>query len=317
MSISSTVNLVPDKFFNFLSKTLSAEKSEVDNYLTPFIKLFILHCSVAHGLYMYGAPDGELLKYSFIPFSIAFLLAWLNKSVKASIIIVALTYLADRLMFPIWSMPVIANHQTLEYFVLALLLFFSFKKEEEASFILIVLRFFCIFIFFYAGLQKLLYGTYFFGQYLSFKIVADESFMKFFSFFISEEALKPVLEYHDKLSFVFNEGKWIKPETTGSYYINHWFMILASNLTWIGEILAGILLFSRRFRKIGVFITLGMLFLIELAAREAFFGLLYTSFLFLFLDSKYIKKIMPIMLVLYFLVALCVVGVIPIEVYER
>lgn len=157
--------------------------------------------------------------------------------------------------------PAAGNHAYLE---LILCLFCAGLDPDDAYDRVLFLRcvrwMLCV-ILFYAGLQKLVHGQYFHGQYLAFSL-ATESFRP-----ILAPLLDPT-EFERLLRLQGDVGD-------GPYHVASPGLLLASNLVYSAEILLPVLLCLRRTRLLGTLGTFVLVAAIEAGAREVFFGLVF------------------------------------------
>ena len=86
-------------------------------------------------------------------------------------------------------LPFTANHVFLEFLCLAFLSLLDERDELEAELLLPAIQS-VIAIFFYTGLQTLLYGYYFDGQFLAYLAGTEDRFAALFQFIIPAEELE-------------------------------------------------------------------------------------------------------------------------------
>jgi len=182
--------------------------------------------------------------------------------------------------------PMVANHLWIETLLLVVLLMLGESEEENVLF----RQFACglaFVVFFYSGLQKLWYGTYFDGQYMATKIALVDHYYDFFAIFIPVDKLD-ALKSHVPIQ-----------AGSGPFRIDSFVFIVFVNLVWITEIAAGVLLFFRRTRLIGLFFGLLVMFGIELVAREVFFGILFVSMMMAFVRFNVLRWLTPVLACMY------------------
>ena len=142
--------------------------------------------------------------------------------------------------------PYTANHEYLILICFALLALTG-PSAEGARDVVAALRWLVALGFFWAGAQKILFGCYFHGEVLAAAASQTERFGL---------VLRPFL------------GSPLFP--------------VLSNLCYALEIAVAVLLIARRTRVCGLWFGVGFLVVIEVAAREAFFGGLMIGLLLLF-----------------------------------
>lgn len=190
------------------------------------------------------------------------------------------------------TLPDTANHVFLEWLCLVLLTLFDEQDEDEAPLLLQGLRWMTGVFFFYTGLQKVLYGYYFDGQFLAFLAATDERFRLFFQHLIPSEELERLRAFN--LSLVdADAGRWKPRVGAGPYRVDSLIFVLVSNITYIFEMVAGLLLLLPRTRVVAALASIVFVIMIELAARELTFGALMINLLLLFLPGKWNKWLFP------------------------
>lgn len=178
--------------------------------------------------------------------------------------------LAMTATFAFASFPDVGNHQWLHWLSLALLTFMNLGLPAQQQLALAAVRWMAVIVFFYTGLQKVLYGLYFKGQFLAYVIGTEDRFSSFFGLLLPQSEV-------DRLKSL--GGPVVG---AGPYQFEHWPAIVLSNATVLAEMLVPLLLLWRRTRLVGVFAALVLLVNIELGARELMFGVTFANMLLLF-----------------------------------
>jgi hypothetical protein len=93
-------------------------------------------------------------------------------------------------------------------------------------------------------------------------------------------------------SYSFNPGQ-------GPFRIDSGLFIVVSNVSWIAEIVFPLMLIPRKTRVIGIIGLLVTIVLIEIAAREIYFGLMVMMLLFLFAPFDANRKLLPAYVLFY------------------
>jgi hypothetical protein len=180
-----------------------------------------------------------------------------------------------------WQFPASANHHYLELLCLGLLLLLREEVEEEVRLLAVALRWLLVIGVFYAGLQKLLYGYYFGGEFLAFTIPQNPRFA------LVLEPLMSAAEFERIRALSIVEG-------AGPFRVDSPGFIAASNLAYLAELLLPLLLLLRRTRALGVLLVVGYFAVIETAAREVFFGGIMVGLALLFWPGEAIRRALPI-----------------------
>ena len=186
----------------------------------------------------------------------------------------------------VWNeFPAAGNHAYLEVILCSLGALLDPAVDADRVLYVAAARWLGVVILFFSGLQKLVHGYYFRAEYFAFSLWI-ESFRTVF------RVLLPAAEYHRLTAFAGNPGD-------GPYFVTSPIVLAISNLTWIAELTLAPALLWRTTRRLAVPATIALIVGIELAAREAFFGLLYVNLILLFLESERSSKlVVPIAILL-------------------
>jgi hypothetical protein len=197
--------------------------------------------------------------------------------------------------------PAAGNHAYLELLLCGLCTLIDPDEPDERRLFLRTVRYLVVLVFVYSGIQKAVHGYYFDGQFL-----AHSLWMETFRPVLA--LLMPADEYARLAAFSREVGD-------GPYAVRSTFFLLVSNGVWIVEILLGVLLVVRRTRTLAVFAAIAFVAAIEVAAREVFFGFIYTNSLLLFLPGDvHHRLVVPMAILLPVLIAVLALahgGVIP------
>jgi hypothetical protein len=167
------------------------------------------------------------------------------------------------------EVPATGNHAYLELYFLLLLAFLRPDDADERRLLMRALRWLVCLVLFTSGLQKVVHGYYFRGQYLTHALWI-ETFRPVLVLLLSTE------EYARLTAFPSEVG-------AGPYLSASPLLLLVSNAVWIAELTLPVLLLWPRARVIAIAGTLALLAGIEVAAREVFFGLVFTNGVLIFL----------------------------------
>jgi hypothetical protein len=179
-----------------------------------------------------------------------------------------------------------ANHVAVELFCLALLALFDERDEREARLLLPGLRWFIALLLFYTGLQKLLYGYYFQGQFLAFMAGTEERFAAFFRHFMPAGELERLQSYNELVG-----GRWRPRIGAGPYIVRSSAFQILSNAVYLFEMAAGVALCVPRLRTAAALAAIAFVVLIEAGARELTFGLLMANLLLLFVRGGWNRRL--------------------------
>jgi hypothetical protein len=272
--------------------------------LPSFRILILFHVAVATWLRINAGAGGGvagiaarphilLLSYGLIAMCLAGMLP--NLRVIAQRLA---TLLAALLTFSL--LPDTANHVFLEFFCL---LFLCFADDSEPAECELVVKSLCsvfAIVLFYTGLQKLIYGQYFDGQFLAYAIATEDRFATFLQYVIPADEFER-LRNHD-LSTV----------GSGPFRFEAPWLIAASNSIYIVEMGLPVLLQFRRFRSAACVASIVLIVLIQLGAREIVFGVLFVSLATLHLEKNWPAQLLPVVVGIYTYLVAAQLGLVPI-----
>ncbi len=196
------------------------------------------------------------------------------------------------------TFPFNANHQFLCVFACVFLLLPRTGDAAQQQVSLQGLRWLLLIGFFWAGLQKILYGYYFGGEFLAHRIAVDPAFAQVFQW------LMPGAELERLVSLDGGEG-------AGPYRVDSPLFIGVSNLSYLAELILPPLLLIPRTRSLAALASIAFIVAIELGAREIMFGALMIALLFLFLPSRWLPRALPVFAGFYLYVLSMVFGLLP------
>ncbi len=183
----------------------------------------------------------------------------------------------------IWLFPNLPNHLFLVVFCLTILQLVDLGDDRESVLGLWALRWVAVVVFAATGFQKLRYGTYFHGEFMTWAIVHTERFAAFF------QAILPAEEWQ-RLRALPREGP---------FGTSWWPLVVISNSVWIFELSAPIFLFFQRTRGPATAAIIAFLFCIEVGAREWMFGCIFVSLMLLFPKRNFLPRAVPIYVLIY------------------
>lgn len=185
------------------------------------------------------------------------------------------------------SFPSTSNHFFIEILCVALLAAFDADSPEERALCLLTLRWVVVLVLFWTGMQKVLYGTYFDGQFLGFSIATRGSFADLFQWILPAEELQRL--------------RGLRPIGVGSgpFALQSPLGWLVSNGVYVFEIVAPALLLVRRTRPWAAAAVIAFTVMIEVGAREFLFGALFINLLLLFFSRPVNRALLPAFAVFY------------------
>lgn len=192
-----------------------------------------------------------------------------------------------------------ANHVWAEGMLLGLFALLDPDDPQESEWLLCALRWMVALLLFWAGLQKVLYGTYFRGEFLCWMIAQRPAFATALSWVVPADEVARLLEAG---------GRAVG---SGPYRTDSVVLLLGSNAVWIAELVLPAMLLWRRSRVVGAVLAALFVLSIQLVAREVMFGLLYSQLVLLNLPGKGFRRIAPVYAAAYAYLALSLLGWVP------
>ena len=274
--------------------------------LEVFRRLLLLHVAFATALRLGG--DGFPNAVSFVC-AIGLLPAcalglWPGRERLGAAAAASLQFALAVSVFPAGS-----NHSFLELVALVLVAFLDPRRPAECRLLGQSLRWVVVIALFYTGLQKFLYGTYFEAVYLGYAIATREHFADFFAW------LLPAAELTRLVGLPGPNVTWHPDGTatlaSGSYAVRALPVVIVSNLTWLAEMALPFFLLWRRTRALAVAAAIGLVAVIQMAARELFFAALMVNWLLLFTRRAWNRRLFPVFVTFYLLLAASRLGWVP------
>lgn len=225
---------------------------------------------------------------------VAAALFWLRRGLRTPFVIMA----AVLWIRVIGQFPETANHHYLEALLFSLGGFLRRDDPDEAILCEQAIRWLAVCALAWAGIQKLYHGQYFDGQLLAFLTSQRENFAAVFQFTMPGDELARLR----RLAPEVGAGPF-RADSTLFVGISNFSMYMET-ATGLGLLVAGL----RRWAAVG---AMGLVFFIELAAHELFFGALMAATLLLFLDEDRIARTLPVFAIFYLYLFSMVIGILP------
>jgi hypothetical protein len=269
-----------DAFFDFMGRDAAVAEAKVRTFRTVLLLI------IAGEQYLHGESATSLAVLLCLAASFV-------RPLSRAAMLVTLALLA-RIAYGLF--PGTANHLYLELIALGCLAIVDPDDPAEARLLLASFRWITVVVFFYTGLQKLLYGQYFDARFFAYYSAHYEHF-RVLHWLLSDEDAAMLRRFADDLR--------TGVENTGPYLVRSPALIAVSNLAWMSELGAALLLFAPATRKWGVPFALLVMVGIESVARELLFGMLMIDFILLFAQRDVGRFLVPgVVIALLVLVAM-------------
>lgn len=297
----TTNNLTPDNeqpaFPRVLALIDDADRAQQAALVRAFQLFLFAHVAVRTLLWALRADDWLVARYLMAgALALCAWVAWRAPAHAQAAAAAALGVLTIKLGA---SFPGTSNHFFIEWLCVALFVLCAADDAEERRLLLTAVRWLTVIVFFYSGLQKVLYGTYFDAQFLGYAIGSKPSFGWLFGWLVPADELARLRALH--------------PTGVGSgpYAIRAPLAVLAANGVYLFEMLAPVFLVWRRTRALAAVATIAVVAAIELGARELMFGALFVNLLLLFFARPVNRTLLPAFLALFAVLVASRAGLLP------
>jgi hypothetical protein len=280
---------------------LTALPNEVDAGNKFYAMCALLQMHLMASLLAWTLPRNSLVALTISLLGLAGLILILTRRyIRLAFALTATMLASEYLHVPLAMLPaLIANHNVLELLCL-LVLAVCHATPSSRDLALRTLRGITAIVLFHSGVQKLLAGTYFSGQYLAWLHTHEPRYANVFKHLISAGDLTR-LESLRQLKFEFT-GNHLTTPITDAYHVTSLPLVLLSNFVWIAEIALAAGLLIPRIRVPATLAALALMACIQLGAHEVFFAALMSSLLLLFLRRDINRLLLPAFALFYALV---------------
>jgi hypothetical protein len=182
--------------------------------------------------------------------------------------------------------PDVSNHYFVETLCVAVFAAVELSREEERALCLQMLGWLTVLVFFVSGLQKLLHGCYFEGQYLGYMVSSTDRFRRFFAPLLPADELARLAALRDG-------------PPSGPYRVGSLLFVVISNAVWLGEMLTAVGLLIKRVRPLALAGGLALMAGILGSSNELFFDTLFLNLLLLFARRELILWALPLTFTAY------------------
>jgi len=266
--------------------------------LDGFRSFILLHGAVRSWLWLrYNEHLGpEALLLSAAGLSVCFALTLVPRFAHVAAR-AALPFLALQLFL---TFPLTDNHFMLELLCVVLLALIGGNDgATDRALTLASLRWLAAIVLFHTGLQKVLYGHYFGGEFLAFMVAVGDRFADIFQPFIPAGEIAR-LESYDPMQ-----------TGAGPFRVSYLPLVAVSNAVYLAELVLPALLIWQRTRTLALIATTAFLLAIQLGARELGFALLFVNLLLLFSPVELNRRLLPLFAAIYLYGLAAALGVAP------
>ena len=285
-----------DRLDRALALAAGPADEEAAERLRPLRRLLLLWSAARSVLWVgYDAPmDAVALAFSAAVLAGAAALAFVPR----------LEHHAARLALPalalqlVWTLPLTSNHFFFELYATALLALAG-PGGRGAPLVLQGCRWLVAIVLLQTGVQKLLYGHYFHGDFLAWMIGRGERFADLFAWVVPAAEVAR-LQGIDP----FARG-------AGPYRLDQPLFVLLSNAVWIAEVVLPAGLIWRRTRTAAAVAALALVAALQFGAREIGFAIVFGNGLLLFAPASWHRRTLPVVAALLVLALLASAGLLP------
>jgi hypothetical protein len=199
-----------------------------------------------------------------------------------------------------WTFPLTDNHFYLEVLCVVLLALRDARgNDADERLVMQGLQWLAVVVLFHTGLQKVLYGHYFQGDFLAFMVGVGDRFADPFRLVLPAEEVARLQSY-DPLRV-----------GAGPYRVDSVAFLVASSTVWLLELLLPMPLIVRRTRMLAACCAIAFVLTLQLGARELGFAFLFSNLLLLFPSGDWNRRLLPVFAVVYLYALGAAVGLLP------
>jgi hypothetical protein len=187
-----------------------------------------------------------------------------------------------------WLFPFAANHTHLAVVCVGFCAALDPGRPDDRDLLIRGLRWATVIVFFYAGLQKVLHGLYFRGEFLAWMVgQGAENWTRVFGWMLPADEIARLQGYAR-----YQVG-------AGPYRVSSPLFVLLSNAVWVAEMALAALLIPLRTRAAAALGAIALVLTIQSAPREFMFALLYGQLLLLFVPGHWNHRLLAVFLLAY------------------
>ena len=198
----------------------------------------------------------------------------------------------------VWDVGSAANHHYLAALIVSLAAIVRLDEVAPARVLESGIRWILAVVLVAAGVQKVLHGEYFAGEFLASMVSERAGFAAAFQWWIPADELARLR----LLEQVAGAGPYRVESVTFS---------IISNLAYLGELATGLGLLVHRLRSAACLAAIALVVAIESAAHELFFGGLVIALLLSLLRRDVLHRMLPAFVLFYAYLLAMVIGVLP------
>jgi hypothetical protein len=205
----------------------------------------------------------------------------------------------------ITNLPDTPNHVYLELYCLGLFAVLDTDSKAEGPLLRSALCWMAILVLFHSGLQKVIYGYYFRGDFLLTVIAGRERFAWPFVWLLPAGEVERLRQFE-----AFLTG-------AGPFRSDSILLLVVSNGVWVAEIVLPVLIVVGRSRAMAVGLAIALVVGFQVLAREFVFALLFAQLLLVALPGEWNRRTVPLFLIAYAILILGILGILPSDLVTR
>jgi hypothetical protein len=179
------------------------------------------------------------------------------------------------------SFLIVDDHIYLELFCLVLLAVFDPRDDREGPLLRGTLCWMAVIVLFHSGMQKVLHGYYFFGEFPLIAVAQKDPFGQLFAWMLPASEVARLRDL--KLSL---------PDA-GPFRTSSALVLVASNAVWTLEIVLAVLIVPARTRVLGAAIAIVAGLIMGVVAQQPMYALLMAQLFLLCIPGQWNRRLAP------------------------
>jgi len=207
--------------------------------------------------------------------------------------------------------PAVSNHYLVECLSVLVFAAVDLERVDERELCLGGLRWLVLLVLFASGLQKVLHGEYFHGQYLAYMVANTDRFADFLRPVIPRGELSRLQSLRGAIDHLRFTADGLAGPPPGPYRVDSALFVAVSNSVWLAEMLVPLGLLWSRTRPFAFVAALLLMAGILGSSYEVLFDTLFINLVFLFARAEVGWRLLPLSLLSYAYYLLAAFRVVP------